>query len=256
MLEAVFSRYDTFIFVFIRTMSVVAAIPFFSGRTVPLQVRMGLALSLAVFFIPVVGVTATLPSDPASLALGIAREALIGISLGMTVKFVFAGVELAGQLAGMQMGFALANVLDPQTNSQLSVVSQFTNILAIFLFFSLDMHLMFIAALKESFDFIPPYGFLVTEKVVDGLFSMSSGIFSLALKLAAPVVVAVFLANIAMGVLARTVPQLNVFVVGFPITITLGLFIMIFSMPFIVSTISQVFVGLSYDMVNMVRISR
>ncbi|MCK5237867.1 MAG: flagellar biosynthetic protein FliR, partial [Deltaproteobacteria bacterium] len=154
---------------------------------------------------------------------------------------------------GMQMGFAVANVLDPQTNSQLSVVAQFYNLLAILLFFALNIHLAFITAIKESFEYIAPYTFSLNRGVVEGLFLMAGNIFAIAVKLAAPVMVTILLANIAMGVLARTVPQLNIFVVGFPITIALGLVIVGITLPFAMELIEKVYGELTFSVIDLAR---
>lgn len=252
-IDQILTRVDTFIFVLIRVSSILMMIPFFGSRNFPMRLRMGLALMLGLVITPVIGVPVTLPETFVALYLGVAREILIGASIGFLARLVFASVELAGQVTGVQMGFAVANVIDPQTSSQLSVVAQFYNILAILLFFALNMHLVFIGVIRESFELVPPYGFTTNATMIQGLMGAVSGMFKVALKLAAPIMVAILLANIAMGVLARTVPQLNVFIVGFPITITLGLTILALSMPYIIANLSNSYTGLSNDMQGLMR---
>ncbi|MBE9532456.1 MAG: flagellar biosynthetic protein FliR, partial [Proteobacteria bacterium] len=184
MLETIFNNFETFLFVFVRVMSIFIMIPFLGGRSVPVQIRIAIALILALVITPSLGITAPLPDSILALAFAMGKEFIVGIMIGLTAKLVFASFEMAGQLAGMQMGYSMANVLDPQTSSQLSVLAQFYNILAIFLFFSLDIHLIFISGLIESFQIIPPYGATMTGSVFEGMLHISTELFVVALKLA------------------------------------------------------------------------
>ena len=255
MLEPIFNNFETFIFVFVRVLSIFIMIPFIGGRSVPVQIRVGIALILAFVIAPTLGITEPLPPSIVGIVFALSKEFVVGIMIGLTAKLVFSSFEMAGQLAGMQMGYSMANVLDPQTSSQLSVMAQFYNILAIFLFFTLDIHLIFLSGLIESFKIIPPYGATMSAPVFDGMLQMSTELFVVALKLAAPISVAILLTNLGMGIVARTVPQLNVFVVGFPITIGVGLIVFFFSVSFMSSTISDVFVDLSNNVFDLIRVS-
>ena len=255
MLFEALNNMETFFFVFVRVMAIFLLIPFIGGRSVPMQVKLGIVLVIAMIVTPTIPVTVHMPQSLVGIVVGVLREVLIGVTLGLVVNLVFASFEVAGQLAGIQMGFSMANVIDPQTKGSLSVISQFYNFLGIFLFFTLNIHLVFFAGLKESFTIIPPYGFTLSEGLYDGILQMSFDVFKVGLKLAAPISIAVLLANLGMGIIARTVPQLNIFVVGFPVTITLGLIILAFSLPFLVSTISEVLSGLSGNIMGIVRYS-
>jgi flagellar biosynthetic protein FliR len=255
MLEPIFNNFETFLFVFIRVMSIFMMIPFIGGRSVPVQIRVAIALLLGLVITPTLPIEAPMPESILAITFAIGKELVVGIMIGLTAKLVFSSFEMAGQLAGMQMGYSMANVLDPQTSSQLSVMAQFYNIFAIFLFFTLDIHLIFISGLIESFKIIPPYGATLTGPLFNGVLSISTELFIVALKLAAPVSIAVLLANLGMGIVARTVPQLNVFVVGFPITIGVGLIVFFFSISFISSTIGKVYIDLSNNLFDLVRLS-
>jgi flagellar biosynthetic protein FliR len=230
-------------------------IPFVGGKSVPVQVKLAIAVILGIVITPTLGIAAPAPTSVVMLLFGVFKEFLIGIMIGLTAKFVFASFEMAGQLAGIQMGFSMANVLDPQTSSQLSVLAQFYNILGIFLFFSLNIHHIFISGLVKSFEVIPPYGINLSGPVFEGMLTLSSELFIVALKLAAPISIALLLANLGMGIVARTVPQLNVFVVGFPVTIGVGLVVFLFSITFISSTISSVFADMSRNVIDLIRLS-
>ncbi len=250
--DTLFGNFESLIFVFVRVASMLVVAPFFGGSNLPAQLKIGLALVISIIVTPTVGII-PLPEGSINMAIGIMREVGIGVVIGFTSRLVFSAFEMAGQMTGMQMGFAVANVIDPQTNSQLSVVAQFYNLLAILLFFALNIHLAFLTAIKESFEYIAPYTFSLNRGVVEGLFLMAGNIFAIAVKLAAPVMVTILLANIAMGVLARTVPQLNIFVVGFPITIALGLVIVGITLPFAMELIEKVYGELTFSVIDLAR---
>lgn len=255
MLTPVLNNFETFFFVFVRILSMFMMIPFLGGRSVPMQVKLGLAVVMGLLVTPTITQTVVIPDSALGISYLIFKELLIGFTLGLIAKFVFTSFEIAGQIAGIQMGFSVANVIDPQTSGQLSVLAQFYNIVGILLFFSLNIHLVFISAIKESFDLVGPYSFALSGAMMDGILVMSADMFKVALKLSAPISVAILLANIAMGVVARAVPQLNIFVVGFPVTITLGLVVFIVTAPFMVSFISRTLTDFSFNIIDMIKLS-
>ncbi|MBI5599092.1 MAG: flagellar biosynthetic protein FliR [Deltaproteobacteria bacterium] len=251
MLSEILGRFDTFSFVLIRVASILFAAPFFGSSSVPARVRLGMAVIVSVIIAPVVGTAVHMPDNAAAVAVSVFREGAIGAGIGLAARLVFSAVELAGELAGVQMGYAVATVIDPQTQNQLSIVAQFYNLMAMLLFFSMNVHLVFIAAIKRSFELIPPYGFIVAGGVTEGLLDMGGDMFRIGVKVAAPLIVALLLTNIAMGILARTLPQFNVFAVGFPVTIAVGLIVMAFSMPFMLSVVGRVYVEFSHNIMGL-----
>ncbi len=243
------------LFVFVRVLSILMMVPFFGGPSAPAMVKVGISLTLAFVITPMIGILVPIPDNAAALAIGVFREVLLGLAIGFLVKLVFTAVEIAGQVTGMQMGLGIANVIDPQTSSQMSVLSQFYNLSGILLFFSLNAHLIFIFAIKESFAIVPPYSFSITGGMTQDFLFVTGEMFKIAVKIAAPIMVSILLVNVAMGVMARTVPQLNIFVVGFPITITLGIVVLLFSLPFVFSVLSAVYMDLLGSIINMMRAS-
>jgi len=131
----------------------------------------------------------------------------------------------------LQMGFGIVNVIDPQSNDQVSIIGQFLNILAVLLILSLDGHHIIINGLMASFEAVPLGGVVFKVPVAEKLIELANEVFTVAIKISAPIMIALFLVSVAMGVLARTVPQMNVFIVGFPIQLAVGLFVMISSLP-------------------------
>ncbi len=255
MLEQAITQFQGFSFSLIRIFFILISAPFFGSRSVPIALRVGLSIFLALIITPISHSAIVLPETAIGLVIGIIKETLIGLAIGLIVRLVFSSLEIAGHVTGMQMGFAVAMVIDPQTNTQLSVLSQFYNLTGILLFFAMNGHLIFISAIKKSFDLIPAFGFHLTGNLMEGLGALAGGMFTVSLQLAAPMMVALLLANIAMGVLARTVPQMNIFLIGFPITITLGIVTMLFSLPFVVSVLRGIYLDLFNNIIDLFTVS-
>jgi len=172
-----------------------------------------------------------LPTGLVPLALGLMREFLIGFTIGLTTNFIFAGVEFAGHIMGYQMGLAMANVYDPLNAAQVSILGRLTGLVAMLVFLSANGHLLIIMTIKKSFDLIPPYGFHLSEGLAEGVLGVSKEIFTLGLRLSAPVMAVVFFLNLTLGILSKAVPQLNMFVVGFAVIIAAGFVVMFLTLP-------------------------
>jgi flagellar biosynthesis protein FliR len=221
----------TFLLVLARFAGLVVAAPVLGHALVPVRVRAGLAAMLALAITPALPV-APPPADLWSLTGALAVETALGTLLGLVVQFVLAGVELGGQLAGIQMGFGIANLIDPQADAQVTVVARWQQLLALLVFLSLDVHHLLIRALLESFRAAPAGAVVPDGLGLRGAVALAGELFTLGLRIAAPVVVALLLTGAVLGVLARTIPQLNVFVVGFPVNVGVGLVMLGVSLPF------------------------
>ncbi len=217
---------------FARILTFVMATPIIGMRNIPPLVKIALALWLAAAAVPSLAQwSAVVPTSAAGIALALTREFFVGLLLAFSLVMVFAGIQLAGQIVGVQIGFALVNVLDPQTQAQVSAVSQFYYLMAALLFVALDGPLLVIGGVVKSFGALPPsVPAGMNLGAVFALVRSMSGVFAAALQIAAPPVVALLLVSITMGIMGRTVPQLNVLVVGFPLKILVGLLVMTASM--------------------------
>ena len=220
-----YGAFIAFILVFIRMSGLMLTMPVLGATTIPAQARIGL---IAVTSYIVFSVTKLPPVDLAMpmgrLTLMLAGELAIGLTIGYASQLIFTSVQFAGQLIGFQIGFGIVNVLDPTTNSQVSITSQFWNIVALLVFLAINGHHWLITAAAKSFDLIPMLGFAPRAGLVSLVTTLTADVFVLAIKLAAPVMATMLLLNVALGLIARTVPQMNVFIVGFPVQIALGLF--------------------------------
>ncbi len=207
---------------FFRVAAFIVAAPIFSTSMVPMKIRLIIAVSISIAIFP--SLTPTSQLDPVSLDmfLMILQQILIGVSLGFVMQFIFAAVVNGGQLIGMQMGLGFAQMMDPQTGVNVPVVSQFYNIIAVLLFLSINGHLVLLQIVAESFDLIPVDGSGLSMSGIESLVFFSSWMFSGALIMVLPAVVSLLMINMVMGVITRATPQMNIFAIGFSITITAG----------------------------------
>jgi flagellar biosynthesis protein FliR len=221
-----------FLWPFARVLGLLIAAPLFGNPRFPLRVRLGLALLITVVVAP------TLPpvpqAAPDSLAgLGIfAQQLLIGLTMGFVVRLIFTAVEMAGELIGLQMGLGFAMFYDPQNAGQMPVIGQFLGVLATLIFLALNGHLLMLSALAESFRDLP-VGMLPGQGRWLDIAGWGAGIFSAALLLAMPVIAALLTVNLALAALTRASPQLNVFAIGFPITLAVGFAALLLTLPWL-----------------------
>lgn len=239
-IQFILANSSTFLFVLIRTGAILFTAPIFGAFNVPMQVKMGLTFMIALILTPLTAFV-PMPETIISLVISLAGELFIGAAIGLCVKFVFSGIEFAGQIASFQMGIGMASAYDPINSAQITVLGKMMSILMLLIFLSVNGHLMVIMALKKSFDVIPPYGFRLSATLMDSLLVFSKEIFILAVKFSAPVVAVLIFVNVAMGIMARAVPQLNMFVIGFAITITVGFIMIAISMPVFETALISVF---------------
>ncbi|RLB42913.1 MAG: flagellar biosynthetic protein FliR [Deltaproteobacteria bacterium] len=214
--------FQTFFWALLRVSIIAFMLPFFGARGLPSLWKLGFAMVLTIAMLPAVPKT-TLPASTLGFFIVVISEVIMGFTMALGVKFILASVQLAGQFLGFQMGFNMASVMDPQTGGQSSVMSQFLYLVTVLIFFSVNGHHAFIRAIAYSFELIPPNGFSGSPALYTAIAKVSGEMFVIALKLSAPILIALFLSNLGLGIVARTVPQVNILMVGFSINIGLGL---------------------------------
>lgn len=242
-----------FMFVLVRVGAILFSIPFLEARNVPVLVKASLAMAVSVMLMPQLNLPdVSIIGNPFQLALGIAGEVAVGLIIGLSVQLFFAGVQLAGQLAGFQMGFAIANVVDPASSLQIPILSQFLNLFALMIFFTVNGHFYFIKALVDSFALIPPFGVNLNGQILSFIMKMAANLFVIAVKIGAPVMVALLLTQTALALTARTVPQMQIFIVAMPLQIVLGLLFLGISLPFCMVFLEKGFKKLGLDIVGLI----
>lgn len=239
------SEFALFTLVLGRMAGLFAAIPLFGGKSTPPRVKVAMVFAMTLLFFPVVRTKMPeLPADSLSLALLMVREGLVGISLGLLSQVIFSAVEFCGQLIGTQMGFSAASLFDPAMGTQMSVMSVLQNLLAMLLFMTLGMHHVFIRAIVESYGVVPLGAWHVTGGLLQFVIATTTGVFILAVKLAAPVMAAILAATVALGVMARIFPQMNIFMISFPLNIGLGFLVLGVTLLVFFRTLGNAFNGL------------
>ncbi len=218
-----------------RVLALIATCPLFGHRSVPVRVKLGLGLLLSLAISPTVPVAIPALSLPGFLIL--AQQLLIGSAMGLAMRLVFAAVEMAGEVCGLTMGLSFASQFDPLGEHQSTVISQLFGWLALLVFVSSNLHLATLAALADSFQQLPV---TATPMGTGGFrqFVLSGGrLFASALHIAMPVVAALLVTNLALGILTRAAPQLNLFSIGMPVTLAVGFLTLMVTLPYIAQPI-------------------
>lgn len=236
-----------------------ATLPLLDMKSVPPLWRLGLAFCFAAALAP--GVAAGLPAGAISMSWqsivveGV-RSLVIGAMLGFTVNLVFIAVRYAGSVAGMQIGFAIVNSYDPMSNSQVSVISQLYYLLAVLLFFVTGAYQILVTAMFKSCVVIPPFATFSPAGGSWEILHEFGAIFGLGLRIAAPVVLVLLLVSASMGIVVKTVPQINVLVVGFPIKIAVGLITLGLSLVYFRTIVINLMAGMSDQLARLLMAMR
>ncbi|MDH4190792.1 MAG: flagellar biosynthetic protein FliR [Betaproteobacteria bacterium] len=212
-----------FLWPLLRILALFSSAPVLSDRSVPRRVRVGLALLVTVLIAPTLPAPAPLALFSGAALLLVAQQLLVGLAIGFSVRIAFSAVELAGDQIGLQMGLSYATFFDPQTSSQTPIVGSLLSLLATLVFLAIDGPALLLLAIAESFTIAPIGGTFAAWLNWGMLAQLGAQIFSLGLQLALPVLATLLACNLALGVMARAAPQLNLFSVGFPITLLAGL---------------------------------
>lgn len=216
---------------FIRALALFTSLPVLGTRTVPARVRIALAAFVALAAQATLPAPPEVPLDSPLAFMLVVQQLVVGLALGFSVRVVFAAVEFAGEIIGLQMGLNFAGFFDPVSASTGTATSRFFGTMVAWLFVVGGGHLLVIAALVQSFDAIPvgpePFGFLKTVQPQ----RWGAEIFSLGLWIALPLVAMLLLVNLVMGLISRVASQINVFSVGFPVTLGVGLVGMLLTLP-------------------------
>ncbi|ACV67883.1 flagellar biosynthetic protein FliR [Desulfohalobium retbaense] len=257
-LEALLSQHwPSFLLCFIRVAAIIGSMPVLSGGQTPARLRAGLALVLAVIIFPAVdGTIPDINFAPLRLFVLGSQEVLLGLMLGFIGRLLFLAAQFGGTILGFQMGFAAANILDPQSQQQIQLMSQFQNVLASLVFLAVDGHHVFLRSLARSFEVVPPGGGLHLQDAVPSMVAMTGEMFVLGLQLTAPIYVILILSDFILGIMSRIFPQLNAFMLKFPINIGVAFFFLGLSAEFIVSILISEFNGLAQRLVEFFELVR
>jgi len=245
-----------FLLVLVRISSFFIVAPLFSMRGVPAQFKIGLAALLSLLALAVLPISEPLPLDGYYIAM-IIKEFAVGIALGFTAALVLYAVQVAGAFIDFQMGFAMASVMDPQTGSQVPIIGHFKYILALLFLLTVDGHHLMLDGIMQSLQMVPVESLSFGAKFEDLAKFISDlfvEMFMIALQISLPIVGSLFLVDVALGILAKTVPQLNIFAVGFPVKILTGFVLLMLSMPFFFYLLQILFEEIMVSMAELARL--
>lgn len=228
-----------FIWPLTRILGLIMVAPVFGHRAVPGRVKIGLGIFIALIIAP------TLPPMP-DVGLGswhglfiLVQQLLIGISIGFIMRIVFAAAEAAGEIVGLQMGLGFASFFDPQSAGQTLVLARFFNMLALLVFLAVNAHLLLIGVLVDSFQSLPISPQPLSAAGFYNVAAFGSTVFAVSLQLALPLIAILLMTNLSLGILTRSAPQLNIFAIGFPITLGVGLIVLDLTLPYFVPQLEQ-----------------
>ena len=224
-----------------RILGMIAAAPLFGHASVPNQVKIILGVLVAMIVAPnLPPMPAVAPTSYAGLLI-LVQELLVGLAMGFSMRLVFAAIEYAGELASQTMGFGFASFFDPTTQGRSAAISQFLSMVATMAFLAVNAHLVLLAALTESFTSLPVSGTPLSSAAPLELARLGGRIFSAGLQIALPILAALLITNVALGILTRAAPQLNIFGIGFPITLGVGMLTISVALPYLNMPIQNLF---------------
>ncbi|MCB6183575.1 flagellar biosynthetic protein FliR [Leeia sp. TBRC 13508] len=239
--EQLYFWINQFFWPLVRILAFLAVDPIFSIKTIPRRVSIGLAVALTLVVVPSLEtVQIASPSGPQGFML-LLQQIVIGVSIGFVARLTFTAIEFAGNLSGTQMGLAFAAQLDPVHGSQTPVVAQLFSIMATLVFLAMNGHLMMLSVIIQSFHLFPIYPAPVSASAFSALVYFGERVFSLGILLSLPVVATLLMTNLVIGMIARASPQMNLFAVGFPITLVIGFAALYFSLPSMPSLLGSMF---------------
>ncbi|AOY01719.1 flagellar biosynthetic protein FliR [Jeongeupia sp. USM3] len=230
---------------FCRFFGLLIADPIFSNKVVPVRLRIGLAIALSILVAPMLSPPAGVNAvSPAGILIAV-NQLVIGVMLGFAVRLMFNAVDMAGQLIGLQMGLGFASFYDPHSAANVPIVAQFINMMLLLVFLALNGHLIVLRILVESFTLLPIDAAPLGAGGFRLLVEQGASIFRLGLMLALPVVGVLLITNLAIGIMTRAAPQLNVFAIGFPLLLAIGVAAMYLSLPYMLPHIEAMLATLT-----------
>ncbi|MFT8871351.1 MAG: flagellar biosynthetic protein FliR [Sporolactobacillus sp.] len=229
----IFNAIPAFLLILVRIASFLVTAPIFSYRSIPAQVKIGLAVALSVLIDLTLFKATAVPLN-ADFILLVLKETLVGLSLGFVAAILMYAVHFAGSVIDLQMGFAIANTISPENNMSTPLSGQLFYMLELLFFFGVNAHYMLLSAAMDSFRIVPLTSMtvdLASGSVAELMTKLSADMLLIAMQMAIPIVGSLFLVDVAVGIVARTVPQINVFVVGMPLKIFIGFVLMLVVFP-------------------------
>jgi flagellar biosynthetic protein FliR len=243
-----------FMLIATRLSAMMAVAPVFSSRTIPVRVKAGLVIIVSWITLPLVAEQGgTVPDSAIALALLAGKEALLGLAFGLVAQFLFAAVQTAGAFIDVTAGFAISQTLDPASNANISVLGRWYNLIAIASFLAIGGHQLLVAGVVRSFTLAPPLSDPDMGAVVTGVLAQADDILLVVVQIGAPIIGALLVTDVTLGVISRSVPQMNVFIVGLPLKIVVALAGSAILLPAFIALTSSLAMRMFSDMSQIMR---
>jgi flagellar biosynthetic protein FliR len=223
-----------FIFPLARILALIASSPVLGNKQIPARVKVGFSMLITFLIAPTLNIPSEINAFSGPGLFILLQQIMVGLAMGFSMRLIFTAIEMAGDLMGMQMGLGFASFYDPLNSTNTQVIAQFLGIVAALAFLSLNGHLLMLATLAESFQAFPISTHIPSAQAMHTLALWGGSIFSHALRLSLPIIAALLITNLALGILTRSAPQLNIFAIGFPITLIVGFAILMLTLPYLV----------------------
>lgn len=226
------NQLQVFLLLLVRASGLFLTAPIFGHRVLPTQIKVGLIVLLAIVSMPALQTMTITPAGSLLELSGmVLRELMVGLLIGFVYRLLFKAAEFAGSLAGYQVGLAISSAFDPSVGDRLGAFGRFWILLATLIFLAINGHHLIIRAFNDSYRFIEPGQMQVTGDTADLIIRYTAYVFVLAIKIAAPVMVTAVLMDVALGTVAKVMPSMNIFIVGFPLKIGMGILVVAMSLP-------------------------
>jgi flagellar biosynthetic protein FliR len=247
-------QFQSFLICSARVAGFIGAIPVYFSNQTPGRIKTALVFAISLLLFPIL--SPTLPEtsfNPTSFLLLTISETLLGLLLGLMSRLIFTTVEFGGTIIGYQMGFAAANVYDPQHQSQISLISQFQNVFAILIFLAIDGHHLFIQTAAQSYRLLPPGNLNLSGDAIPYLMELTSRMFTLGVQFSAPALAVLLLSGLILGIMARVFPQLNVFMLSFPLNIGIAFVVIALTLDIVANLLRREFDALGEHILIMLK---
>ena len=219
-----YNDFKPFLIILIRVGVIMFMFPFFNSRVIPVLAKVGLVLIIAIILFPVIDSKGfVFPNTFYEFFQMIATEFIIGMILGLMIQMLFEAIRIMGQVVGFQTGFAITNILDPQSGIQVSILSNMAYMCAIVLFLIFNGHHIMLNAIRDSFQVINIGSLSLDGRIFQSILQASGGMFVIALKIGAPAIAILLFIQVSFGLITKLIPQMNIMIVAFPVQIVMGL---------------------------------
>ncbi len=244
-----------FVLVFIRATSLFVSAPVFGHNAIPMQAKIGLGLFLSfVLFNAAKAPAGLLGASLPGLTLLALKEVLTGASIGFAMQVIFSGVRFAGELISFDMGFSMSTIFDPENGTSFPVISEILYLFLLMIFLLVNGHHFVLEAVYYSYSVVPIGEWSVTEATMLSVASLTGKIFAVAVKLSAPLLVSLFLANVTLGILNKVMPQMNIFSVMFSLKISIGFIVMIATIPVIIFVFKKLLTSFQANVIELIKV--